>query len=103
MSNCLGRGCLMGYEPVDLAGVKTYPLAERRNKVVMERDRAGAMHAGMTVAELFEAMPDQLGSRTLKSVIDAMVAARDRGKPVIMAMGAHVIKCGLQPVLKSLV
>src|SRR5690349_4810084 len=93
----------MKYWPVDLAGVQTYPLAERKNKVIMAKHRAGAVRAGMTVAELLTALPDQLGSQALLRVIDAVVAARTKGKPVIMAMGAHVIKCGLQPVLKSLI
>jgi deoxyhypusine synthase len=35
--------------------------------------------------------------------MEAVVNAHSLGKPVIMAMGAHVIKCGLQPVLKSLI
>ena len=93
----------MKYRPVDLAGVQTYPLAERKNKVVMAKHRAGAVHAVMTVAGLLAALPDQLGSQALLRVIDAVVAARTKGKPVIMAMGAHVLKCGLQPVLKSLI
>jgi hypothetical protein len=93
----------MKYKPIDLSGIKTYPLAERKNMVVMARHRAGAVRAGMTVAELMAALPDQLGSRAFSAVIDAVVAAHDKGKPVIMAMGAHVIKCGLQPVLKSLI
>jgi hypothetical protein len=93
----------MKYKPVDLVGVRTYPLAERKNMVVMAKHRAGAIRAGMTVAELMAAFPDHLGSRALLNVIDAVVAAHAKGKPVIMAMGAHVIKCGLQPVLKSLI
>jgi len=93
----------MKYKPIDMSGVKTYPLAERKNKVVMAEHRAGKVRAGMTVAELMAAFPDQLGSRALLNVIDAVVAAHAKGKPVIMAMGAHVIKCGLQPVLKSLI
>jgi hypothetical protein len=93
----------MKYKPVDLSGIKTYPLAERNNKVVMAKHRAGAVRAGMTVAELIASFPDQLGSRALSNVIDAVVAAHAKGKPVIMAMGAHVIKCGLQPVLKNLI
>ncbi len=93
----------MKFQPIDLADVKTYPLSERKNKVIMAKHRAGAVHAGMTVAELINAFPDLLGSRALLNVIDAVVAAHAIGKPVIMAMGAHVIKCGLQPVLKSLI
>lgn len=93
----------MKYEPIDLTAVKTYPLKERKNKVIMAKHRAGVVHAGMTVAGLMAAFPDQLGSRALLNVIDAVVAAHAKGKPVIMAMGAHVIKCGLQPVLKVLI
>lgn len=93
----------MKYKMIDLGGVATYPLADRKNKTVMIRDKSGEIRKGMTVAELFASMPDQLGAQALHGVIDAIVAAREKGKPVIMAMGAHVIKCGLQPVLKSLV
>ncbi|MSM41263.1 MAG: hypothetical protein GJT30_16725 [Geobacter sp.] len=93
----------MRYRPIDLEGVTTYPLSERKNKVVMAEHKAGEIRAGMTVGELLAALPDQLGSQSLRGVIDAMAAAREKGKPVIMAMGAHVIKCGLQPVLRSLV
>jgi hypothetical protein len=93
----------MKYKPVDLSKVRTFPLRERKNKVVMALHRAGPVRAGMTVGELMAAFPDQLASRALIEVIDAVVAAHARGKPVILAMGAHVIKCGLQPVLKSLI
>jgi hypothetical protein len=90
------------YKPVDLARIKTYPLAERTNKVIMAKHKSGPVRSGMTVAELLDVLPDQLGSNALNRVIDAVVAALGKGKPVIWAMGAHVIKCGLQPVLKSL-
>ena len=93
----------MKYQPVDLSGVRTYPLAERKNKVTIENDFGLPVSAGMPVAQLLSALPRQLGAQALLEVIDAVVAAREKGKPVIVAMGAHVIKCGLQPVLKSLI
>lgn len=93
----------MKYSPIDLSGVKTYPLGERQNKVSIKNDFGLPLAAGMTVAELLSALPPQLGSQALSGVIDAVVEARSKGKPVVMAMGAHVIKCGLQPVLKSLI
>ena len=93
----------MRFQPIDLSGVSTYPLVERKNKVSVANDFSGPVSAGMSVARLLDILPDQLGSQSLKGVIEAVVAARRNGKPVIMAMGAHVIKCGLQPVLKSLV
>lgn len=93
----------MKHQPIDLSGVTTYPLSERTNKVIMGEHFSGPIKAGMSVSELIAAMPAQLGSRDLNAVIDAVVAARAKGKPVVVAMGAHVIKCGLQPVLKSLI
>ena len=93
----------MKHTPIELRNVTTYPLRERKNKMLMERDRAGHVSAGMSVAALLDALPRQLGAEALLNVIDAVVAARRNGKPVIVAMGAHVLKCGLQPVLKALV
>ena len=92
----------MRYDPSDLGMVKTYPLAERKNKVSIQRDFGGPVMAGMSLAQLLKALPQQLGAESLLGVMDAVVAAREKGKPVVVAMGAHVIKCGLQPVLKNL-
>jgi hypothetical protein len=93
----------MSYEAMDFSRVTTYPLSERMNKVTIERDFGGPVTSGMTVQELLQALPPQLGTEALLGVMDAVVAARKKGKPVVMAMGAHVLKCGLQPVLRSLV
>lgn len=93
----------MKYAPLDFSGIVTYPIGERNNKVSVANDFAAPVEAGMSVAGLLAALPKQLGSQSLLKVIDAIVAAREKGKPVVMAMGGHVIKCGLQPVLKSLI
>jgi deoxyhypusine synthase len=93
----------MKYQPIDLSRVTTYPIAERRNKVTLERDFAGDISSGMSVTALLAAMPRQLGSESLNAVIDAVVTARDKDKPVVLAIGGHVVKCGLQPVLKKLI
>jgi len=93
----------MKLEPIDLSRVTTYPIAERSNKVSLQRDFAGDISAGMSVSELLAAMPNQLGGENLNAVINAVVKARQNGKPVVIAIGGHVIKCGLQPVLKRLI
>jgi len=93
----------MAHAPLDFSGVSTYPISERKNKMTIEKDLAAPVRPGMSVSQLLAAMPDQLGARSLNAVIDAVVAARRKGKPVVVAMGGHVIKCGLQPVLKSLI
>ena len=93
----------MKYQPIDLSKVTTYPIAGRSNKVSLARDFAGDINPGMSVSDLLAAMPDQLGGESLKAVIDAVVTARRNDKPVVIAIGGHVIKCGLQPVLKKLI
>jgi hypothetical protein len=93
----------MKLQPIDLSRVTTYPIAERGNKVSLARDFAGDISAGMSVSALLDALPNQLGGESLNAVINAVVKARQNGKPVVIALGGHVIKCGLQPVLKKLI
>lgn len=93
----------MKIKPMDLSGVSTYPISDRNNKVSLKRDFAGDITPGMSVSALLAALPNQLGGESLNSVINAVVKARENGKPVSIAIGGHVIKCGLQPVLKKLI
>jgi hypothetical protein len=97
------RGAPMSYNPADLSKVKTYPLSERTNMVRLKEHFSSGVRSGMSVSDLLSCFPDQLGSRNLLKVIDAVASARAAGKPVVIGMGAHVIKCGLQPVLKNLI
>lgn len=91
------------YRPIDLSGVKTYSIKTRNNKVNIEEHFASAPRAGMSFAEFFAGMPRLLGADSLRGVVDAVVEARRNDRPVVLAMGGHVIKCGLQPVLKKLI
>lgn len=91
------------YRPVDLSAVKTYSIKTRDNKVNIEEHFASAPHAGMSFIDFFESLPRLLGADSLRAVVDAVVRARAKDRPVILAMGGHVIKCGLQPVLKKLI
>ncbi len=88
---------------LDWSAISTYPLASRDNKVNVAEHFAKPANAGLSVAGLFEAMPKVLGADQLRGVVDAVVTARRNARPVVLAMGGHVIKCGLQPVLKSLI
>ncbi|MFH1998035.1 MAG: hypothetical protein ABIK28_00075 [Planctomycetota bacterium] len=51
---------------------------------------------------LLSGFPDLLGGRSLKELCRKVAEARQGGRPVIMAMGAHVIKCGLSLLLIDL-
>jgi hypothetical protein len=44
-------------------------------------------------------MPRLLAADSLRAVVDALIAARQKKKQIIWGLGGHVIKCGLAPVL----
>jgi hypothetical protein len=91
------------YKLIDTTGIKTYPIKTRNNKVNIEEHFAGNVTPGMSFRSLLDSMPSLLGADALRAVAEKMVVARQQGRPVVLAMGGHVIKCGLQPVLKSLI
>lgn len=88
-------------KPIDLRGIKTYPLGERPSKVTAAA-LARVWQKGGAFRDFLASLPDILGAHDLKAVGDAIVAARRAGKPVIVGMGAHVIKVGLSPVVIDL-
>jgi hypothetical protein len=47
----------------------------------------------------FQSLPDFLAARDFKEVVGRMVRAYQEGKPVILGMGAHPIKVGLNPLI----
>ncbi len=89
------------YPSIDLSGLKTMPMAERTSKVSV-RDFAVPHAPGGSVAELIESLPDILAGSGLRAAIDRVASARRRGRAVVVSMGAHVIKCGLSPILIDL-
>jgi hypothetical protein len=91
------------YQPIELDQIKTYSITTRDNKVNIREHFAQPPAAGMSFEAFFDSLPRLLGADSLRGVVDAVVTAREKGRPVILAMGGHVIKCGLQPVLKKLI
>ena len=91
------------YTPVELSKIRTYSITTRDNKVNVRDHFAGVPEPGMSFSAFFDTLPRLLGADSLRGVVDAVVRAREKGRPVILAMGGHVVKCGLQPVLKRLI
>lgn len=89
------------YRPIDLSEVRTRSLAARPSTVRVD-DFARPARARATFAEFLGSLPRILGAEDVRAVVEAVVAARRRGRPVILGMGAHVIKCGLSPVIIDL-
>ncbi|MBI2837133.1 MAG: hypothetical protein HYX75_02390 [Acidobacteria bacterium] len=85
-------------EPV---AVRTVPFSRKRFKVGLKA--MGRPIRSLTLGEFFESLPHLQSSNDLREVAQRVGRAHRRHKPVIFAMGAHVIKCGLQPVIKDLI
>ena len=65
-------------------------------------DGATPWRRGRSFQKFLETLPDILAGQTFKAVVSAIVTARQRGKPVILGMGAHPTKVGLNPILVDL-
>ena len=80
-----------------LKHVQTYSIHQRQHKVsVADFMDVAAWQARPTLRLLF---PHILKGQDILSVVDGFVAAHRRGRAIIFALGAHVIKCGLSPLL----
>ena len=89
------------FKPIDLSGVKTYSLSERKSRVATS-DFAGTWQKGANIKAFFNCLPDVLAGAHLKAVISSIATAVNNKKTVVLAMGAHVIKVGLNPVVIDL-
>ncbi len=86
---------------LNLARLRTYPLRTRHSKVKMA-DGASPWRRGGSFQQFLNTLPDILAGQTFRAVVGAIVEARKRGKPVIVGMGAHATKVGLNPILVDL-
>ena len=94
----LGWLIAMEFPPLDFSKIRTYPVADRANKVAIEAF-AKPHKAGASFRSFLDALPDFLAVQDLRLVVRAMAAAVKNRRPVLLMMGAHVIKVGLNPLL----
>ena len=87
---------------LDFNKVKTYSIRSRRSKVDMSLF-AKPLKPKASARALLDALPDILKAKELREIVRAIVKARKKGRPVILMMGAHVIKCGLSPLVIDLI
>ncbi len=87
--------------PLDFSGLNTYSVYGRHSKVSVD-DFAAPMQPGMTVRQLLAALPSQLAGVDFPDLVDRIAEAHRQQRPVILGMGAHVIKVGLNPILIDL-
>ncbi|NLZ17294.1 MAG: hypothetical protein GX087_06130 [Desulfobulbaceae bacterium] len=88
-------------EPLSFEGLHTYSVHERHSKVSLA-DCAQPMRTGMSLREWLEALPRQLAGKDFPELVARLAEAKRQERPVLVGMGAHVIKVGLNPVLIGL-
>ncbi|TMA49090.1 MAG: hypothetical protein E6J83_02315 [Deltaproteobacteria bacterium] len=88
--------------PIDPSRVRTVPLARRPSKVLAAA-LGRPVRAGLTVRGLLDGLPDILAAHELREAAGRIARALGRGRPVVLGMGAHVIKVGLGPLVADLV
>jgi hypothetical protein len=86
---------------VDLAAVRTVPVAVRPNKVSAS-DFAQPPGPDRSFSAFLGALPDVLAARDFRAVVAAIASAARRERGVVIMLGGHIVKTGLAPVLIEL-
>ena len=85
-------------EDIDFRKIRTSSLREKKHKVDVE-NLSKPLAPGASFRDFFASLPRILAGSDLREVVEAVVRARKQNRGVVMAMGAHVIKCGLSPLV----
>lgn len=88
-------------KPLSPSGLRTHSLRERKSKVNVS-NFAKVLAPEKTYAHFVYGLPNILAGRDFKEFISLTKKAKKKKKAVIFALGGHVIKVGLNPVLINL-
>ena len=89
------------YREIELSKVNTTSIYDRKSKVDVER-LARSVDPDSRFSDFWESFPDVLASKDLHALVRKIVHAVRSKKPVLVMMGAHVIKVGLSPIIIDL-
>src|SRR5438552_3860270 len=86
----------------EMRKVRTYPLASRPSLVHL-KDFCQVPEPLPGFSAFVDALPEIYAGKEFKELVRRIVAAKTGRKPVAVALGAHVLKVGLAPLLIDLV
>jgi hypothetical protein len=89
------------YAPLDFTGLRTYSVFGRTSKVTVA-DFGKPLAVNATMSDFLASLPNQLLGHDFPELVNRLVAIRQADRPLVVGMGAHVIKVGLNPVLIDL-
>ena len=89
------------WKPLSLEGVQSYPLSGRTSKVKSD-DFGRPWQRGGDFRTWLRSLPRILAAGDFANAAESIVHAAEKGNMVLLAMGAHAIKVGLNPVIIDL-
>lgn len=91
------------YKQLNLKGVRTIPIRTRKSKVTPKDFAKVVDPRTAKVIDFLDSLPRILIGTELRALVEDIVIARKKKKPVILMMGAHVIKVGMSPIIVDLI
>lgn len=89
------------WRPLDFKGIKTCSLRERRSKVEVDLF-ASPLRPGSPFRGFLHSLPQLLAAEEFKEVVSRIIWAVREDKMVLLGMGAHPMKVGLNPLIIDL-
>lgn len=89
------------YQEMNMGRVKTVSIQDRESKVGVEM-LARPWVTGSGFHSFWKSLPSVLASQNLRDLVHRILQAFHSGKPVLLMMGAHVIKVGLSRIVIDL-
>jgi len=87
------------YREIDLSNLKRYKAQDRLSKV---QSSVFAKTGKTNLADFWAKVPDVLKAKDMKELLELCAQAFQKGKPIYLGLGGHVIKCGLAPLIIDL-
>lgn len=86
------------YQEIDLHRIRTISIARRKSKI-QKLLLAKPVESGASFWDFWNSLPSILAGKDLKELVEKIVVAIEKKKPILWMCGAHVIKVGLSPLL----
>ncbi len=90
------------FNSVSLEKVRTISIKKRKSKVQPSGFARPLSSDNTSLKEFLSSLPDILVGHNFRLLVDDVVRARKQNKPVILMMGAHVIKVGCSTLIIDL-
>ncbi len=87
-----------GWKPIEFGGLRMTSLKDRQSKVTIA-DFAHPVPHRSSFRQFIDSLPSTLAAEDLRKATSAISKAVRNEKTVILAMGAHPIKVGLNPLI----